>query len=247
MTTLATLQMAEYVALAVRLPPPTEDQRENFADFVSGAHSWYKHIPVWQPGVPFHFFIDPSAGCERRVTVFRKVKVTPRVKRGFHYSWIPTPEYRERFGYLTYSCAAGTKASEVKFGFMVTSTDGIAAIPKDGRLYGLPPEVLQAGSVNLTSVIHPLSATYAYWDELGPAKYLKWPTESGGQGCVQKIIERCQAMRHESFEERKEKRILISEEGFVDAELYELFTPERKRQQSEMINAMRRVCDLVYR
>jgi hypothetical protein len=245
MTETPTIRLAEYVALVAGLPPPTEQQKENFAHFVSSAHSWYKHIPFWQPGVPFHFFIDPSAGCERRVTIFGKVKFRPRLKQGFHYSWIQTTEYRERFGYLAYSCGAGTKAFHVRFGFLITPGDNIEGIPKDGRLYRLPQEVVEAGSVQLTSVIHDCSATISYWDKsIGPES-LSWPAESGGRETLQKIIKRCKAMRHESLNEIQKNRVRIDEVGFVDAELFELLRPERQRQQSEMLKAMKRVCDLV--
>ena len=241
-----TIKLTDYVALAASLPPPTQQQKENFAHFVSRAHSWYKHIPFWPPGVPFHFFIDPSAGCERRVSIFGKVKVRPRLKAGFHYSWIPTAAYRERFGYLAYSCGAGTRAFDVQFGFLVTPADDFAGVPKDGRLYGLPSEVRKAGSARLTSVIHETSAAISHWHESIPAELLTWPAESGGSETLQKIIDRNKAMLEQSFEEWQRNRTLIKDHCFVDAELFELISPERQRQQSEMIKAMQRVCDMVY-
>lgn len=97
---LPTLTLSEYRSLVVTLPPPTDQQKDNFSKFVSQAHSWYKHLPLCLPGVKFHFFIDSSAGCERAVTFTGKIKLTPRAKQGFHYSWIPTNEYRRNFGYL---------------------------------------------------------------------------------------------------------------------------------------------------
>ena len=229
------------------LPPSTLLQQENFANFVSTAHSWYKHIPFWPPGVTFHFFVDPSAGFERRVTIFGKVKSTPRAKQGFHYSWIPTAEYRERFGYLAFCYGAGPKASDIRLGYSVRSADDSAAIPVNGRLYKLPSEIIEAGSVQLSSVIHGLSAFYSHWDESRSTESLTWPAESGGRETVQRIIERCQAMRHETFEQSQKSRILIEGEGFVDARLFELLRTERERQLTEMIKAMQRVCELVYK
>ncbi len=257
---LPTLTLAEYVAIASKLPPPTDRQKENFVRFVSQAHSWYKHLPLCLPGVKFRFFIDPSAGCERSVTFGGKVKFTPRVEQGFHYSWIPTAEYRQRFGYLAYSCGAGTKAHEVKWNLFTQPGDEVAAVPTDdGRLYALPPEVLRAGSARLTAVIHTWSAACDHWEVLAgiDAKYLFWPEESGGREVLQKIIERARVIGQEwlPFEERKRinrMRIdaaLISEEPellSVDPELYELMAPEKRRQRAEMVKAMQRVCDLIY-
>ena len=75
---------------------------------------------------------------------------------------------------------------------------------------------------------------------------LTWPAESGGRETAQMIIERCHAMRHETFEESQKSQILFEGEGFVDARLFELLRTERERQRTAMITAMQRVCDLVY-
>jgi len=256
---LTILTLSEYRSLVATLPPPTDQQKENFSKFVSKAHSWYKHLPLCLPGVKFHFFIDPSAGCERSVTFTGKVNVTPRAKRGFHYSWIPTDEYRRNFGYLAYSCRAGTKFFNAKWNLVIGSSDDVATISTcEGQRCALPPEITQAGSVRLTAVIHNWSAACAHWGFLGAyADDLTWPEESGGRDVLQKIIARASRINQDSlpFEERERiNRIrvdeaLISEEPellHVDPQLYELMVPEQSRQRSEMIKAMHCVCDLIY-
>ena len=40
------LTLREYRELISDLPRPTEEQMLNFAQFVSGAHSWYKQLPI---------------------------------------------------------------------------------------------------------------------------------------------------------------------------------------------------------
>lgn len=73
-------------------------QMQQFALFVSNAHSWYKHLPYLPPGEPFQFFLDPGAGMQLVVSSQGSVDATPRAEPGFHYSWLPTVEYRARFG-----------------------------------------------------------------------------------------------------------------------------------------------------
>jgi hypothetical protein len=51
----------DYLAIIRQLPRPTLAQTERFARYVSGAHSWYKHLPIRRK-VPFVFFLDPGAG-----------------------------------------------------------------------------------------------------------------------------------------------------------------------------------------
>lgn len=69
---------------------PTEAQCQAFAYYISGAHSWYKHIPLLT-GAEFAFFLSKQAGAGYSVE-------KPRL----HYSWQTTDEYRDRFGYLDY-------------------------------------------------------------------------------------------------------------------------------------------------
>jgi hypothetical protein len=256
---LPTLTLSEYRSLVVALPPPTDQQKDNFCKFVSKAHSWYKHLPLCLPGVKFHLFIDPSAGCERALTFSGKVKVTPRAKQGFHYSWIPTNAYRRNFGYLAYSCRAGTKSFDVKWNQVIGYSDDVATIStSDGQVCALPPEVIRVGSVSLTAVINNLSAACEHWGFLAAdADELTWPEESGGRKVLQKIIARARRISQDSlsFEERErinrmrvDEALLLEEPELlhVDPELYELLAPEQSRQRAEMIKAMQCVCDLIY-
>jgi hypothetical protein len=39
------LTLNQYVDLLARVPLPIQVQKENFVQYVSHAHSWYKHLP----------------------------------------------------------------------------------------------------------------------------------------------------------------------------------------------------------
>src|SRR6266404_7771274 len=58
------LALQQYFALIRGVPLPSSAQRRNFVDYVTSAHSWYKHLPKYLPGAPFYFFIDKFAGCD---------------------------------------------------------------------------------------------------------------------------------------------------------------------------------------
>jgi len=52
-----TLTLEEYRALVSDLPRPTSQQIYNFVEFVASAHSWYKRLPYFLPGIPFHEYV----------------------------------------------------------------------------------------------------------------------------------------------------------------------------------------------
>jgi hypothetical protein len=88
--------------------PPSREQMEDFARFVATAHSWYKHLGLLPPGHPMTFFLDPGAGAQLIVASRGRVHQVERLERGFHYSWLRTADYRERFGHASYAGSAGT-------------------------------------------------------------------------------------------------------------------------------------------
>jgi hypothetical protein len=187
-----------------------------------------------------------------------------RQVKGFHYSAIPTAEYRTRFGFLSYACARGTAV-------FFLNPHQPAAIPRDkvvatlvgdGFPRSLPQPILDAGRVELTAVIHPRSAGYNFWvppDRLKHKVY--WPSESGGQATLQKIFQRCYEMTQPEYKEERNARYVktiellracrtteearnVDERQSVDPILSELMEPERMRQKTEMLKAIDRVCTL---
>src|SRR4051812_1821261 len=102
-----TLTVGDYRDLLGATSVPSREQMGAFALFVSTAHSWYKHLPTLPPGVPMIFYLDPGAGAQRIVNIFGRVREAERIERGFHYSSLPTTEYRNRFGHAAFAAAAG--------------------------------------------------------------------------------------------------------------------------------------------
>ena len=88
--------LAQYLDLIADIPQPTAEQRAAFAEFVSQAHSWYKHLARALPGRPFYVFLDKYAGCDRVETLSGgSAALVERAVCGLHYSDLPTLEYRK--------------------------------------------------------------------------------------------------------------------------------------------------------
>ena len=123
------LHLAQYLDFIDGVPLPTAQQRLNFVEFVAHAHSWYKHLPIYPPGDPFFFFVDKYAGCDRVINRDGTQEFRERKEKGFHYSDIPTEEYRTRFGHLGYSCDAGTTVFRADQEQVVLPKDKVVATP----------------------------------------------------------------------------------------------------------------------
>src|SRR5215470_13221521 len=157
------LTLDEYRELLAETPTPSSEQLDAFARFVSTAHSWYKHLPTLPPGVPMIFYLDPGAGTQRVVDKRGRVREVERRKPGFHYSWLPTAEYRDRFGCAAFAAMAGTRVSLIR-------SDGSQDVPSDdeprifapryAELVALPTEVLEAGTADISGLIHNRAACF---------------------------------------------------------------------------------------
>ena len=257
------LSLEEYLALGRDLPLPTSEQRRNFVEYVSSAHSWYKHLTRFLPGAPFYFYMDKFAGCDCVSLEDGSFAIAERETQGFHYSDIPTGEYLRRFGFLSYSCAQGTAVFALARGLMAVPRDSVLAVPgEDGHLCCLPQSILDAGRVELTAIIHPASVS-CHFGEPPSTEPIYWPSESGGESTLKKISERCAEMRKPAYAQKEEQRwedciklmktcrtaqerMELRERAQRDPILYQLMQPERRRQQAEMLKAIDRVCMLIH-
>lgn len=242
---IAACSLAEYRRHVSQLPRPSSKQIEDFVQFVSGAHSWYKHLPLLPPGEPFHFFVDPMSGYDHAILHDGSVAFRERTDSSprFHYTWMTTREYRRRFAHLTYAEDASPDFFIYSEGSMLEYVDlPVFTIP-DGA-YRIPPEVAEAGLVELTSVIHPYMAQVdlEIWyialrhqtrrDEESPSH--PWPLETGGEEPLRQIKQACEqgVAKGWCFEKRED--------------LAPLVLPEKRRLQKNMTEAIDRMLALVY-
>lgn len=209
-----------------------------FAAHVCGAHSWYKHLPLFPPGRPFHFFLDPAAGMDLRFHADH-VDAVPRTEPGFHHSSILTADYRERFGHLAFSHDGGTTVYMVgDDGSALAPSDDVPAVydPPSRSLRRLPAEVLAQGTAMVSGIVHPegvhSSLVLMFANERAIAA---WPIESGGPAAMHELLAYCRTSL-EQLRERPRERLLRDDEG-----LQQRLEPERTRQRQGMVAAMRRV------
>jgi len=225
------------------LPRPSENQIDDFIQFVSSAHSWYKHLPLVAPGVPFYFFLNPHAACDVTVNFRREVEYRRREKRGFHYSEWPTSEYLKQCGYLDYQCAEAVGMLVLPVNGPPTTENLLAQLRErtdaESRAAALPEEILLASTINLTGIIHPYAASPRLWhwrSKQIDLEKVQWPSETGGRDTLVRVIEIAQ---HAALD------VLDDGESFfhqIDA----LIDPERRRLKQVMRDAIKRMLELVY-
>ena len=245
------LTLVDYKSLTSHLPRPTAQQMEDFAEFVSGAHSWYKHLPPFPPTAELHFFLDPAAGMQLVEAADGSIRVRERHENGFHHSWIPTLKYRHRFGYLAFCKSAGTSVSLGIGDARVIPSDDAPLVYDLEReqLRRIPEAVLHAGGVLVSGLLHTLAAHAFLWTPLEP-RSIDWPRESGGSPAFQAIVDRCRLLSEDPsleeplpFEDPRVRRDIHL--AFVDYPLHQLISPERRRQQREMVAAMAQMLDTI--
>lgn len=192
------LSLNDYRALTAALPRPSVAQRWQFAEFITSAHSWYKHLPLLPPGGRMQLYLDPAAGMQRVTLPGGQQLIEERLEPGFHYSWLRTAEYRERFGYLAFSRADGTSVA-------LCEPDGTHRSPADdapqvfdtthGRQRAVPDEIVHAGRAFISGLVHsekPHHGNLLWALESSPD--LQWHPDSGGAEQRAAIIARCREL-----------------------------------------------------
>lgn len=199
---LAPCDLSVYRAIVRALPRPSEEQVADFVAYVSGAHSWYKHLPLMPPGVSFVFFLDPSAGCDWVPApdggLVPRERVDPNER--FHYTWMLTAEYRRRFGHLAYDSGrapafvVGSRAApRVHAEYPVFVAKGLTA--------RIPDEVVRASTAEVTGIVHKGAAAVLVHRGarlLGSER--SWPEQTGGEVTKRAIL--ALAERHAGTWER---------------------------------------------
>lgn len=157
----------DYIRTVKELLLPKEEQTHQFAEFVSEAHSWYKHLPLY-PGKPFFFYLDPNAGrrfVHTQAGDVAFVDITEDSSR-FHYTWQTTESYRKRFGFWNYYAPYGSSFLFAGEGGVVNTAGARRKIlaPKSGWLE-VPETLMETGKVLLNSLVHPQAQLNLFWIE----------------------------------------------------------------------------------
>ncbi len=229
-----------YADLVAKLPRPTPEQTAAFVDFVAGAHSWYKHLPVWPPGVPFFFFLDPNAGRSLVHLPTGDLAFVDKddEKDRFHYTWMFTSEYRKRFGHWTYFTARepGFYCGSNAKGWAELSTRA-RVLDDEGNWVPVSAEVGLAGTCLLTGLMHELfNPRLSVGRNEGSFNDFKtW---------AQAHPEDPAAQRHApvvAYLDAVEKTTTSEEYKALNREIEPFLDAERTRQRALMHDAMRRV------
>lgn len=249
---------------------PTDSQIESFAGYVADARSWYKHLPLTPPGAIFHFYIDPHAGVDRLVNSSGEVYLRTRTQDAdlFHYSWIPTDEYRERFGCLAFSCAAGSAVfMDDQLGDTDLLIDNNCALPTKNPTAGAeyeavlldgnchhpvlqtsclttnspPKEVLEAGACALTALVHPRATEDFLVRRIAMTKQEDYKQLFPNGGLLDSISKRLIDMEVHANSLDETIQAVSSDPEFVT-----LIQQEKTRLRLSMIEAMQRMRQVVF-
>lgn len=102
--------------------------------------------------------------------------------------------------------------------------------------FRLPQEILDAGCVEVTGVLHALTGRPEPWEFY--AKEFEagrnWPGESGGPAAFAAILARCEALNFSSTKHE------------ADPEIAAIVGRERARLKRDMVSAIMRVRSIVY-
>ncbi|GEM_PF-1777331 len=261
------LTLQEYRDIVSTLARPTEDQIDDFIEFVCSAHSWYKPILLLKTKMPYYmkfiFYINPHAGMKLEYNW--RVGYTARERLDtdedkIHYTWMTTSEYRRRFGYLAYNNTIGTNYDKP-----LSDTDG--SYPKvpfiEGKYGAIPDEIMEVCSSLASGIIHPHSANRSfenYWIDLYSETF---PNSAKIQKLIEEIREYSRWREQEGqrvsgmSEEEKDKWYDEKFDSLSEVELHryverlnpkleELLEPERFSQIDGMKKAIYCMLNLLY-
>lgn len=247
------ITLSQYRELVAQLTKPSLLQMQEFAEYVSHLHSWYKHLPLLPPGVPFQFFLNPTAGMDLITGAEGTIHATARAEAGHRF--LPTTEYRERFGYLACSRSRGTFIAPPNSRLITQFIESDNAVfvfdPDTQSVLQLPEVVIEAGSTFISGIVHTFGANHHLWREMIFENILESIEESEGLLSIAKIRDRCRFLQdNPSQVERLAPDALVPKQDpyltSVDFPLYQILEPERQRQRAGMVEAMKRVIEMVY-
>ena len=148
----------DYLDVVKKLPTPTEEQIENFTQYVSTAHSWYKHLPIKFPGVPFIFYLDPGAGqnivSDMKTQTLQLEKITKKTPK-YHYNMRTTQFYLKEFGHWNYYAPYGSMVGVLSAERFTTNRTQLEVVSPQGQWINVPAELTKKGTAMVNSLLHP--------------------------------------------------------------------------------------------
>ena len=236
-----------YRLLVSAVAPPTDSQIDAFADYVASAHSWYKHLPLQPPGLSFHFYIDPNAGMDHLVHASGEVTVRARTPNTewFHYAWITTADYRERFGCQAFSCSAvGSVFGTDQVNGETVLVDGnslhpVLQVDRDSAMRP-PKQILDAGICSLTALVHPRATGSLVAMRLA-SPMRKRPLAPAVKGEIWHAIKGLWDRQDRAVDEQDRVETMAA-----NAEWTLLIQQQRERHRQAMIEAMRRMRSVAF-
>lgn len=248
------MTLDEYVASLNGIPVPTQAQMFAFAVHIATrTHSWYKKLPMTLPGVPFHVFLDPHAGCDRAELDDGTLIAIERTTVGARDFMLPTAAYREAFGYLSYSTARQPdlgKPDDVSVEYLSSSERPAGAEAQSGSL---PDEVIFKGCAYLNAFAHPwlYSPQLLLLEDYASRNIeMHWPREFGGKPALDALIGESRGNPIQpalSDEARAEllQRYPYAKDDVFSFEALNIAGPEQRRQLDGLFDATQRVAVLV--
>lgn len=162
------MELIEYKKLFVGLPKPSENQTENFIDFVANDHSWYKHLTD-ERKEPFIFYLDPNAG-----KTLEKFSSKGFFKKVEHFKFLENKHnyYLIRYGCWQYFTTKYTANFIPNSNGSIRDSRpfiGLQIIDKEGKSHKLPEAIIKQGEFLMSRFLHKsaFESAHSYFDNDG--------------------------------------------------------------------------------
>ena len=146
--------VAHHYRMAMRqFAPPTDQQTQDFVDWVAQDHSWYKHLPLLPPGKLFVCFLHPHAHQLPHMSVngaaWKNIMASHKADEDDEVRHLTTDEWHARFGLWQYWQAHYTLKPKV----CADIARWYAPVGEPDLIW-LPEEVLALGTVEVRGTIN---------------------------------------------------------------------------------------------
>ena len=142
--------------------PPDDETKQKCREFllkainhytvrVANSHSWYKHLPIAADACQFAFYCDLISNMFKKNGEF--VEFTEDDGTRFHYTWMTTEKFRQKFGNFRYEQHSGTSRRRQ------------VAKRVNGESVFIPKSAC-APTVSVTAVIHNSSPRWCHYEEV---------------------------------------------------------------------------------